>query len=323
MTGSPARPKARAVEVDLQEVVDDIARRMASETERGARADYIPELAEVDIDRFGIAVVPVEGDPVSAGDADVPFSIQSISKVFTLTLALEKAGADLWARVGREPSGDPFNSIVQLEHEHGKPRNPFINSGAIVVTDVVLGGRSSKEALDEILDFCRHLADDASIGIDAGVARSEDRTGSRNRALANFMLAEGNLTNPVERVLDVYFGHCAIAMSCRQLAMAGRYLASSGYIGGPDHPVVTPDRARRINALMTMCGQYDASGEFAFRVGVPSKSGVGGGMLAILPGVAAATAWCPGLDEKGNSLLAGKALEELARATGSSVFGPL
>ena len=323
MTSPRAKPKAKKVEVDLQEIVDDIARRMASETERGAQADYIPELADVDINQFGIAVVPVEGDPVAAGGADVPFSIQSISKVFTLTLALEKAGADLWSRVGREPSGDPFNSIVQLEYEHGKPRNPFINAGAIVVTDVVLDGRTAKEALDEILEFCRHLADDRSIEIDARVARSEDRTGSRNRALANFMLAEGNMINPVERTLDVYFGHCAIAMSCRQLAMSGRYLASSGFIDCPTHPVVTPDRARRINALMTMCGQYDASGEFAFRVGLPSKSGVGGGMLAILPGVAAAAAWCPGLDDKGNSVLAGKALEELARATGSSVFGPL
>ena len=229
MTSPRAKPKAKKVEFDLQEIVDDIARRMASETERGAQADYIPELAEVDINQFGIAVVPVEGDPVAAGDADVPFSIQSISKVFTLTLALEKAGADLWARVGREPSGDPFNSIVQLEYEHGKPRNPFINAGAIVVTDVVLDGRPAKEALDEILEFCRHLADDKSIEIDARVARSEDRTGSRNRALANFMLAEGNMINPVERTLDVYFGHCAIAMSCRQLAMAGRFLASSGH----------------------------------------------------------------------------------------------
>ena len=323
MTAKRARPEPRKIEFDLQEVVDDIALRMASETERGAQADYIPELAGVDINQFGIAVVPIEGDPVAAGDADVPFSIQSISKVFTLTLALEKAGASLWSRVGREPSGDPFNSIVQLEYEHGKPRNPFINAGAIVVTDVVLDGRPSKEALDEILEFCRHLADDKSIEIDLNVAKSEDRTGSRNRALANFMLAEGNMTNPVERTLDVYFAHCAIAMSCRQLAMAGRYLASSGHIDGPEHPVVTPDRARRINALMTMCGQYDASGEFAFRVGVPSKSGVGGGMLAILPGIAAATAWCPGLDDKGNSVLAGKALEELARATGASVFGPL
>jgi glutaminase len=323
VSATRAKPKAREVEVDLQELVEDIARRMASETERGAPADYIPELAEADINRFGIAVVPVKGEPVFAGDADMPFSIQSISKVITLTLALEKVGANLWSRVGREPSGDPFNSIVQLEHEHGKPRNPFINSGAIVVTDVVRDGRPPQEALEEIVEFCRHLADDKSIEIDRKVAKSEDRTGSRNRALANFMLAEGNMSDQVEKTLDVYFGHCAIAMSCRQLAMAGRYLASSGYIDGPDHPVVTPDRARRINALMTMCGQYDASGEFAFRVGVPSKSGVGGGMLAIAPGVASVAAWCPGLDDKGNSVLAGKALEELARATGVSVFGPL
>ncbi len=305
---------------DLQAIVDDIAARMASETDRGEQADYIPELADVDINQFGVAVVPVDGPPVVAGDADTLFSIQSISKVFTLTLALEKIGADLWKRVGREPSGDPFNSVVQLEYERGVPRNPFINAGAIVIADVVLGDRAPKEAIAEILAHCQRLSGDASVDIDASVAKSEDRTGHRNRALANFMLAENNLQNPVERVLDVYFAHCAIAMNCRQLAMAGRFLASAGRIEGDDDPLVTPERARRITALMMTCGQYDASGEFAFRVGIPAKSGVGGGMLAVAPGRGSIAAWCPGLDEKGNSVLAGRAMEEFARATGWSIF---
>lgn len=308
---------------DLQAIVDDIVLRLQGEPERGAVADYIPELAKVDLNKFGIAIKPIDGEMVSAGAAEEPFSIQSISKVFSLTLALEKCGVTLWQRVGREPSGDPFNSIVQLEYEHGKPRNPFINAGAIVVADVVLGDRKPKEAIAELLGFVRRIADDDTVDIDPDVAKSEIQTGSRNRALAHFMAAEGNLNGPVEHVLEVYFNQCALAMSCRQLAMAGRFLASAGHPVGGEDATVTPERARRIDALMMTCGLYDASGEFAFRVGIPAKSGVGGGILGVVPGVASVAAWCPGLDDKGNSLLAGRAFEELVRATGWSVFGPI
>jgi glutaminase len=310
-------------ELDLQAIADSIAARMVGESERGKVADYIPELSKVDLNRFGIAIVPIEGEATVAGDADHPFSIQSISKVFSLTLALEKAGATLWQRVGREPSGDPFNSIVQLEYDHGVPRNPFINPGAIVVADVVLAGRKPPDAIDEILQLCQRLAGDDTIAIDPDVANSELRTGARNRSLAHLMSAEGNLESPVEEVLTVYFNQCSIAMSCRQLAAAGRYLAAAGQPIGGEDPTVTPERARRINALMLTCGQYDASGEFAFRIGIPAKSGVGGGILGIVPGIASVAAWCPGLDNKGNSLLASKAFEELVRTTGWSVFGPL
>ena len=318
-----AKSKKSHRDLDLQAIADSIAARMVGESERGKVADYIPELSKVDLNRFGIAIVPIEGKPALAGDADEPFSIQSISKVFSLTLALEKAGATLWQRVGREPSGDPFNSIVLLEYDHGVPRNPFINPGAIVVADVVLDSREPDTAIDEILQLCRRLADDDSIAIDSDVADSEIRTGARNRALAHLMSAEGNLNSPVEDVLTVYFHHCSIAMSCHQLAAAGRYLAAAGLPVGGEDPTVTPERARRINALMVTCGQYDASGEFAFRVGIPAKSGVGGGILGIVPGVASIAAWCPGLDKQGNSLLASKAFEELVRVTGWSVFGPL
>jgi len=316
--------KARHTDVlDLQDIVDSIASRMVGETERGTVADYIPELAKVDLNNFGIAIVPLEGDPVVAGAADEAFSIQSISKVFALTLALEKVGTTLWQRVGREPSGDPFNSIVQLEYERGKPRNPFVNAGAIVVADVVLGDRKPKEAIAELLAFVQRLALDDTVTIDPDVAKSEMQSGARNRALAHFMAAEDNLHGPVEHVLELYFNQCALAMSCRQLAMAGRFLASAGHPIGGEDPTVTPERARRIDALMMTCGLYDASGEFAFRVGLPAKSGVGGGILGVVPGVASVVAWCPGLDDKGNSLLAGKAFEELVRATGWSVFGPI
>ena len=313
----------RSHKPDLKAILDDIADRMASESERGKVADYIPELAKANLNRFGIAVVPIGGAPVVAGDADEPFSVQSIVKVFTLTLALERVGSGIWARVGREPSGDPFNSIVQLEYEHGIPRNPFINPGAIVVADIILGKREPQAAIEEFVSLCRRFACDESIGIDADVAASEIATGARNRALAHFMAAEGNLKNPVEDVLELYFNQCALAMSCRQLAMSARFLASAGRLEGDDDPFITAERARRIVALMVTCGLYDASGEFAFRVGIPAKSGVGGGILGVVPGRASIAAWCPGLDEKGNSLLATRAFEELARATGWSIFGVL
>ncbi len=308
---------------DLQRIIDDIAERLADETERGLVASYIPELAKADVNHFGIAVLPVGGAMVATGDADVAFSIQSVSKVFTLTLALATVGNEVWRRVGREASGNAFNSIVQLENEHGIPRNPFINAGAIVVADTLLTGRSPQETIDTILSFMRDLADDQTIGIDPDVASSELRTGDRNRALANFIKAEGNLTHSVEDTLAVYFNQCSIAMSCRQLASAGRFLAEVGTGKRCGDILVSPQRIRRLNALMMTCGHYDASGEFAFQVGIPGKSGVGGGILGIVPGKASIAAWSPGLGGKGNSLLATLAFRELARATGWSVFGPI
>ena len=306
---------------DLDLVVKEIADDMRRRTDRGDVATYIPELACVDPKFFGIAVIDAEGRLAEGGDSEAPFSIQSVSKVFTLTLALGMAGDRLWRKVGREPSGSPFNSIVQLERERGLPRNPFINAGAIAVTDVILSGHEPREALGEILRFLRFLADDPSISIDKAVAASEQRTGFRNVALANYMKSFGVLENPVDYTLGVYFHHCAIAMSCRQLAMAGRFLALRGRNPTTGHSVVTPERARRINALMLTCGHYDGSGEFAYRVGLPGKSGVGGGILAIAPGKASIAVWSPGLDASGNSHLGRIALEALAKRMGWSIFG--
>lgn len=307
--------------MDLTALIDDIVAAMAKETERGTVASYIPELAKVDAGQFGVAIATADGRLLTGGDADTGFSIQSISKVFALTLALGKVGDQLWDRVGREPSGNAFNSIVQLEQEHGIPRNPFINAGAIVVADVNLGGHQPRVAIGEMLRFVRYLAGDDAIRINEEVAASETATGYRNMALANYMRAFNNVRHPVDLVLGSYFHQCAIEMSCRQLALAGRYLMLDGR-----HPeggrVVSPSRARRINALMLTCGHYDASGDFAFRVGIPGKSGVGGGILAIVPGRAAIAVWSPGLNTSGNSALGTKALEMLARRTGWSVFSP-
>jgi glutaminase len=308
---------------DIGNIVREIAGEMAAAPDRGKVADYIPPLAAIDPMKFGIAVIEADGACHLAGDAEEPFSIQSICKVFSLTMALGKVGDALWRRVGREPSGSAFNSIVQLETEDGIPRNPFINAGAIVVSDILLGGLEPREVLGEFLRFVRALAGDETIVIDEAVARAEQDTGFRNAALANYMKAFGNLANPVERALGVYFHQCAVAMSCRQMALAGRFLMARGTNPATGHGIISPGRARRINALMMTCGHYDGSGEFAFRVGLPGKSGVGGGILAVAPGRASICVWAPGLNERGNSQLGALALERLAQRTGWSVFEPV
>ncbi len=306
---------------DLQSIVDEIHEALKPRFGEGKVADYIPQLAHVDPKKFGIAAVDIEGNVFRAGDSEEPFSIQSISKVFTLTLALGKHGESIWTKVGREPSGSSFNSIVQLEHEEGRPRNPFINAGAIAVSDLVLAGHTPREAIGEIVRFVRFLADDETIAIDPAVARSEQATGYRNFALANFMRSFGVLSHPVDHVLGVYFHQCAIAMTCTQLAKAGLFLAAAGRNPLTGHVVVSKQRARRINALMLTCGHYDGSGDFAYRVGLPGKSGVGGGILAVAPGKASVAVWAPGLNAYGNSLVGSLALEMLAQRTGWSVFG--
>ncbi|MEJ2458608.1 MAG: glutaminase [Novosphingobium sp.] len=282
---------------NLSAIVAEIAEDMRAHEHRGNVADYILPLAAVPDTKFGIAVVLHDGTVHTAGDSEEPFSIQSISKVFALTLALGAVGDQLWQRVGREPSGSAFNSIVQLESEHGIPRNPFINAGAIVVCDVLLGRLQPREAIGHMLRFVRTVAGDESIAIDEAVARAEQDTGFRNMALANYMRAFGNVRAPVELVLGTYFHFCALAMSCRQLAMAGRYLMDGGRADG--HSVIS-----------------------AYRTGLPGKSGVGGGILAVAPGIASIAVWSPGLNPSGNSHLGQLALERLVQRTGWSVFEP-
>jgi glutaminase len=305
---------------DPGQLIGEVHAELSVRLGEGQVANYIPELAKVPLERFGIAVATIGGEVFTAGDAAEPFSIQSISKLFTLTLALGKAGDGLWSRVGREPSGNRFNSIVQLEYEQGRPRNPFVNAGAIAVTDLILAGYRPKEAIGEIVRFVRFLAGDETIAIDPDVARSERDTGFRNFALAQFMRSFNVITHPADEVLGVYFHHCAIAMSCAQLARSALFLAAKGQNPITGHSVVSAARARRINSLMMMCGHYDGSGDFAFRVGLPGKSGVGGGIIAVVPGVCTVAVWSPGLDANGNSLIGTAALELLAQRAGWSVF---
>ncbi len=306
--------------MDLAAIVAEVGREVQAHRGEGHVADYIPALARVDARRFGLAVVTCGGETFETGDAWVPFSIQSISKVFTLTLALERLGENLWKRVGREPSGSRFNSIVQLEAEHGIPRNPFINAGAIVTTDALMASRDRETVIAEIRDTLRRLADNETIDLDKEVAESEAATGFRNYALANFMRGFGNLDAPVEEVLQTYFHQCAMRITCRQLARAGLFLANGGVDPISGERVVSAEHARRICAIMMTCGHYDASGDFAFKVGLPGKSGVGGGILTIAPGKAAIAVWSPGLNEVGNSQVGTLALERLVAKTGWSVF---
>lgn len=299
----------------MQEILDQITATIGQSTDRGAVASYIPDLANIDPNQFGIAVCMADGQEFYSGDAHTPFSIQSISKVFAVALALGQVGEGLWKRVDREPSGLAFDSIMSLEREKGRPRNPFINAGAIVTTDTYLGTSEPKEALSSLLRFVRDAADDTGIHINASVAQGEMRTADRNFALAHYMKSHGNLNHDPQLTLGTYCHQCAIEMSCLQLARSGRFL-----LGGLGPKLVSPMRAQRIQALMMTCGHYDGSGDFAFRVGLPGKSGVGGGILVIAPGRASIAVWSPGLNSYGNSKLGTEAMEALAKANDWSAF---
>ncbi len=303
--------------MDLPALLSRLETEARDRADWGKVATYIPELADVDPAQFAISVVLADGTMHSAGQSQTRFSIQSVSKVFTLACVLSRIGESLWARVGREPSGDRFDSILLLEQEQGRPRNPFINAGALVTTDELLAGRAPKEALSEILAFIRAASEDDDIHIDSAVAASEQATGFRNIALANYLKSYDNLKNMPEMVLGTYFHQCAIEMTTEQLARAGR-----GIAGLPHAPLLlSPVKRRRIAALMMTCGHYDGSGDFAFRTGLPGKSGVGGGILVAVPGVASVAVWSPGLNAWGNSKVGTEAIERLAHETGWSVFG--
>ena len=314
--------------MDFQNIVDSVLSDTDVYRGHGTLASYIPALKNVDPRKLGLAVVLKDGSSFAAGDADEMFSIQSISKVFTLSMALQRVGPQLWNRVGSEPSGSPFNAILQLEEERGKPRNPMINAGAFIVTDHLIeadeagnaGADAADGAVERILQFLRARSADPAVDLNTGVAMSESQAGALNRSLAYFVAANGNLDNPVETVLSVYFRQCAIAMTCRQLARAALYLAFDGVDPVTGQAVVIPARARRLNALMLTCGHYDNSGDFAFRVGLPGKSGVGGGIVVVAPGHGAACVWSPGLNAAGTSLAGAVALEKLVERTGWSVF---
>ncbi len=302
---------------DYQNILNVIYKELLAREDKGEVASYIPELAKVDKKKFGIYLNNIYGENYSVGDAKIKFSIQSISKVFTLAMAFAHEGNKLWSRVDVEPSGNPFNYLALLEQEEGIPRNPLINSGAIVIADCLLTTYENPKA--ELLKFVRNLANDHSIDYNTQVAASEMKTGFTNFAIANLLKSFGNLKNPVEDVLDFYFHQCSLEMTCEQLSNAFFPFANKG-VCMQHNNCLTATQAKRINAIMLTCGFYDEAGEFAFEVGLPGKSGVGGGIVALLPDNFIITTWSPGLNEKGNSYLGMLALEKFTTATKASIF---
>ena len=304
--------------MDYTEVLQQIHHELLPVIGQGEVASYIPELASVSPHHFGMAVVDTHGQVHTVGDAHVPFSIQSISKLFTLVMVLQLEGDRVWDRVGREPSGTPFNSLIQLEAEGGKPRNPFINPGALVCTDILCTRFAVPE--NAVVEFLRPLGGNQNVHYNRAVASSERRTSHRNAAMAHLMKAFGNLNNSVDDVLDAYCRHCAIEMSCVELARAVTFLAHGGTHPTGGGAVLGTSMAKRLNALMLTCGTYDAAGDFAFRVGLPAKSGVGGGIVAVMPGECGICVWSPALEPSGNSLAGSLALERFTTLTGRSIF---
>jgi glutaminase len=317
MTPAPPTGKGKRM-TDFTAVLGEIHAEIRPHLADGRVADYIPELAAVPREQFGMALVELDGTVHACGAAGQVFSIQSVSKIFTLTLALKALGNDLWRRVGREPSGSAFNSLLHLEYEDGRPRNPFINAGALVVTDAVLALHA--DATGAVLDTVRRLSGNGAIAVNERVAASERASGYRNASLANFLKSFGRLDHAVDDVLAAYYRHCAIEMSAVDLARAAHFLVNRGVPLGEREPYIAPNRAKYINALMMTCGTYDAVGDFAYRVGLPGKSGVGGGILAVMPGRFSVCVWSPGLDASGNSLAGVLALEWLTTKTGISIF---
>ncbi|MFF7183162.1 glutaminase [Streptomyces sp. NPDC008121] len=301
----------------FQPVIDRIAADIATAPGRGRPADYIPALAEADPQRFGMAVAELDGTVYGVGDWQQPFSAQSITKVFTLALVLSLEGETLWEHVGREPSGNPFNSLVQLEYEHGIPRNPFINAGALVVTDRL--HRLTGNASGALQEFLRAESSNPLLDFDERVTASETAHGDRNAALAHFIASYGNITTPVPELLHQYFRQCAAEASCADLARAAGFLARHG-IRADGSVLLSRSKAKQVNAVMLTCGTYDAAGDFAYRVGLPGKSGVGGGIIAVVPGRCSLCVWSPGLDERGNSVAGVAALDRFTTLTGLSVF---
>ncbi|RLD46120.1 MAG: glutaminase [Bacteroidetes bacterium] len=304
--------------MDYQEILDRIYEEVRQESNKGIIADYIPALAEVDPNKFGIAVHTVDGKDYNVGDASEKFSIQSIAKLFTLTMAIKKYDEAVWDRVGKEPSGTAFNSLIQLEYEMGIPRNPFINAGALVVTDIITNGVG--KAKKSVIEFMRKISNNNNIAYDFEVADSERNTGYKNVALANLIKSFGNLNNKPEDVLSVYYHQSSIHMSCIDLSRSTIFLANKGFSPYCNEQVIGPRQTKRVNSVMLTSGMYDAVGDFAYRVGLPGKSGVGGGIIAVIPGKLSISVWAPGLNSSGNSTLGLRALELFTTYTGLSVF---
>lgn len=304
--------------MNYHKIFQEIAEEIKQTENLGQIASYIPELALIDASHFGIHLTTVENENFSFGNSDTKFSIQSISKVFALTLAFLLEEEKLWNRVGVEPSGTPFNSLLQLEYEKGIPRNPLINAGALVICDILVS--HLQNPLQEIIEFIRNLSGNMAIDYNPKVAESEKLTGYTNLALINLLKAYGNIQNDIDTVFGFYCELCAIEMTCQELAQAFLFLAASGINPLTEERVISVSKSKRLNAIMQLCGFYDEAGEFSFKVGLPGKSGVGGGIIAVHPGNYSIAVWSPRLNSKGNSYRGMKILEFFTTRTELSIF---
>ena len=319
-----ARHKHEIDVEELRRVVSEITTEISSSEDRGQATRQIRELSDVDTRHFGMSILTRDGDVVCGGDADTPFSIQSISKVFSLELVLEARGDELWERVGRDPSGDPYNSVIDLERQEGRPRNPFVNAGSLIVVDMLLDMlESEEEEVQAVVRFVEQLLGGDGFSLNEKVAKSDEDAGNLNRAMLNIARHFGNVRNDIADIMRAYARQCSIELSCRQLAKVGRFLMLQGPDEAANRDLEAARRSRRILALMMTCGLYDGAGEFAYRVGLPAKSGIGGGILAIAPNTASIAVWSPGLDESGNSKLGTLALEMLTDRLDWSSFGKI
>lgn len=305
----------------MKELLESIIENNRCYTLDGKVATYIPELSKANPDALGICVSELDGKEYFAGDFDTKFTIQSISKVITLMLAILDNGKEkVFSKVGMEPTGDAFNSIIALEtkNQH-KPINPMINAGAIATVSMVLG-QDSDDVFQRILNFARKITDNPTLDVNNDVYHSEKATGHKNRALAYYMKSTGVIEGDVEEVLDVYFKQCSIEVTCRDIARIGALLAKDGIIPWSGERVISKGVSRIVKTIMVTCGMYDASGQFAVHIGIPAKSGVGGGILASVPGSMGIGVVGPALDLKGNSIAGIKVLEELSNKLDLSIF---
>ncbi|GAF13005.1 glutaminase [Bacillus sp. JCM 19045] len=286
----------------------------------GKVADYIPALAEADQAKLSVALFYPDGRLYSAGDTKENFTLQSISKVLALALALIDHGEEhVFQWVGKEPTGDPFNSIAKLETTTSKPLNPMINAGALAVTHMIKGS-SVSHRFERLLEFVRCLSSNKDIDYNEEIAKSEYETAHLNRALAFFMKQHGAIDEKIEGLIDLYTKQCAIEMNCMDLARIGCVFAMDGRDPETDEQLVPLDVARICKTFMVTCGMYNASGEFAINVGIPAKSGVSGGIMGAIPKKCGIGICGPSLDERGNSIAGMKLLEMMSKQYSFSMF---
>lgn len=304
--------------MNYEKILKEIEEEVSPLFGQGEVANYIPALGEVKPDQFAMSLQLFDGSSFHIGNSDKKFSIQSISKVFSFTHAIKLYEECMSTRVGMEPSGDPFNSLVQLEYENGIPRNPFINAGAIVVADMLVS-KYKNNTYNEMLKYIERTNNNPVI-MDKEVYLSEKKSGFRNYSMIHMMKSYQNIQNDIDDVMDVYFKLCSITMSTNELSRAMLFLANDGVDPRSKEVFLSESQSKRVNAVMLTCGHYDASGDFAFRVGLPAKSGVGGGIVAVIPEKMSLCVYSPRLNSKGNSLIGTKALELFTTKTGLSIF---